>query len=84
MGILLVPKPVPQSSAAPHAIGWKAGQQVSIPTPNPAWPGYGAAMDRFSNWRGVVSPLGGTAEHPWSQAPKFGEDALRPEFRRGR
>jgi hypothetical protein len=81
----LVAQGVAQSSAATaYAVGWQAGRQVKVTVPSPALPHYGAAMDRFSNWRGTVSPLGGTAEYPWSQAPKVGDAALKQEFRRSR
>jgi hypothetical protein len=85
MGILLIPNAVPQAEpigGRAHAVGWKNGQQVAVPLPQPGLPGYDRAMERADRWRGTVSPLGGTAEYPWSQAPKVGEAALRPEFRR--
>jgi hypothetical protein len=76
----------PQGSVAgrPHALGWKSGQRVAVPTPVAGQAGYGAAMDRFSNRREHVSPLGGTAGWPWDQRPPVGEASLRPEFRRSR
>jgi hypothetical protein len=78
------PKAQPQGSAGgrAHAVGWKNGEQVAVPLPQPGLPGYGNAMDRFSNWRGYASPLGGVSAAPWGQAPRFGDDALKPEFRR--
>jgi hypothetical protein len=83
------PQAEPHGSAAAtgstaYAVGWKQGQQVRVPMPSPALPNYGAAMERADRWRGVVSPLGGTAEYPWSQAPKVGDAALKQEFRRSR
>jgi hypothetical protein len=81
VGILLIPKAQGVGGRS-YAVGWKNGERVTIPAPNPAWSGYGAAQDRFSNWRGAISPLGGAAEWPWSQQPKFGEAALKAEFRR--
>jgi hypothetical protein len=83
-----IPKePVAASAAGsvagrPHALGWKDGKRVAVPLPNPAWPGYDAAMQRFDRWRSYGSPLGGISAAPWGQAPRFGDDALRPEFRR--
>jgi hypothetical protein len=73
-------KPAPAGQS--YAVGWRDGRQVKVPLPNPALPHYGAAMDRFSNWRGYASPLGGVSEAPWGQSPRFGDDALKPQFRR--
>jgi hypothetical protein len=76
------PQAKPLGRAA--AIGWKDGRQVAVPMPDPNQPGYGPAMDRFQNWRGYASPLGGVSPAPWGIAPKVGEAALKPEYRRKR
>jgi hypothetical protein len=84
-GMGLIPKvPAQAGSVAgrPHAIGWKQGRQVAIPLPMPAQAGYERALERADRFREHVSPLGGTAEWPWSQRPPVGEGSLRPEFRR--
>ena len=86
MGILLIPKAVPQSAPSAagrsYAVGWKEGRQVAVPLPSPAEPGYDAAMQRADRWRECVSPLGGTAGWPWDQRPPVGDAALKQEFRR--
>ena len=83
MGILLIPKAGPQAEpigGRAHAVGFKNGQQVAVPMPNPALAGYGPARDRFDHWRNYASPLGGVSPAPWGTPPA----GLRPEFRRVR
>ena len=83
MGILLVPKAQPQAEpigGRAHAVGFKNGQQVAVPMPNPALAGYGPARDRFDHWRGYASPLGNVSPAPWGTPPA----GLKPEFRRTR
>jgi hypothetical protein len=80
-------KAEPQSAAGSaagraHIVGWRDGHKVAIPLPSPSAAGYNAAMQRADRFREHVSPLGGTAEWPWSQRPPVGDAALRPEFRR--
>jgi hypothetical protein len=84
MGILLVPKAVPQSAppGRAHIVGWRDGRQVAIPLPSPDASNYDAAMQRADRFREHVSPLGGTAPWPWSQRPPVGEGSLKQEFRR--
>jgi hypothetical protein len=87
MGILLIPKAQPQAEpigGRAHAVGWRNGERVAVPMPQPGLPGYDAAMQRADRWREHVSPLGGTAGWPWDQRPPVGEAALKPEYRRHR
>jgi hypothetical protein len=83
MGILLIPKAMPQAkgSAAAVTIARRGGQQVAVPLPSPASPTYEREMTDFNSWRGTVSPLGGVVGGPFGYAPKRGDEALRPEFR---
>jgi hypothetical protein len=82
MGILLIPKAQlePAPLGRPVTIAHRGGQQVAVPMPSPASPTYEREMAEFSNWRGVVSPLGG-AIGGWAYEPKRGDEALRPEYR---
>jgi hypothetical protein len=76
-----VPKAVPK---APEPLRrWEQGNwPMGMARPDPRSPRYGMEMDRFSNWRSYTSPLGGVSNSFWGLAPKVGEAALRPEFRR--
>jgi hypothetical protein len=82
-GMGFVPKAPnePAPLGRPVTIAHRAGQQVALAMPRPNSPTYGAEMDRFSNWRGYASPLGGVSNSVWGLAPKVGDAALRPEFR---
>jgi hypothetical protein len=57
---------------------------MGMARPDPRSPTYGVERDRFDNWRSYTSPLGGVSASSWGMAPKVGEAALRPEFRRTR
>jgi hypothetical protein len=88
MGLRRNVEPTQGSAAAAggraHAVGFgKNGERVAVPAPNPALPGYSRAMDRMDAWRSYGSPLGGISPAPWGQAPRFGDDALKKEFRKG-
>jgi hypothetical protein len=80
-GMGFVPKAVPK---APEPLrSWEQGNwPMGMARPDPRSPTYGRDMDRFSNWRGYTSPIGGVSNSVWGIAPKVGEAALRPEFRR--
>jgi hypothetical protein len=75
MGILLIPKAVPQAKPLGHSTAtanWFRGTQpVQVRMPDPASPTYGREMDRFSNARRYVSPLGGLSGPEWSSEPKW-------------
>jgi hypothetical protein len=53
-GMGFVPKPHEQGN-------WPMG----MARPDPRSPTYGREMDRFSNWRGYTSPLGGVSNSSW-------------------
>jgi hypothetical protein len=63
-------------------IAHRSGQQVAVPMPNPDSADYVRERERFDNWRGTVSPRGGAMGGPWGYKPKFGDAALKPEYRR--
>jgi hypothetical protein len=61
-------------------IAHRSGQQVAVPMPNPDSADYVRERERMDFWRGTVSPLGG-AVGGWGYKPKFGQEALKPEYR---
>jgi hypothetical protein len=79
---------VPKAQAEPAPLGravtiaHRGGRQVALAMPSPASAGYAVERTNFDNWRGVVSPLGGTSCSPWGYSPRYGEAALKPEYRR--
>jgi hypothetical protein len=80
-GMGFVPKAVPKAPEPlrPHEQGnWPMG----MARPDPRSPRYGVERTNFDAWRKYTSPLGGVSYSAWGIAPKVGEAALRPEFRR--
>jgi hypothetical protein len=81
-GMGFVPKAVPKARPEPLRPHEQGNWPMGMARPDPRSPSYGREMDRFSNWRSYTSPLGGVSNSVWGIAPKVGEAALRPEFRR--
>jgi hypothetical protein len=80
-GMGFVPK-APTKAPEPLKPYEQGNWPMGMARPDPRSPRYGVEMDRFSNWRSYTSPLGGVSNSSWGIAPKVGEAALKPEFRR--
>jgi hypothetical protein len=74
-------EPQAQPLGRPVTIAFQGAKQVAVQMPNPDSASYRAERERFDNWRGTVSPLGGAHGGPWGYKPKFGQEALKPEYR---
>jgi hypothetical protein len=82
MGFVPKAEPEPIGRSGATATWWRGTQPVTVQMPDPSAAGYGMARDKYDHGRRYVSPLGGLSGPEWSKTPRFGDDALRPEFRR--